>query len=137
MCDVRKKLILANVVIEKFKTWQLERQVNVNEVFDRFSTTLLMKLLYLSCLFSIKNTQKKTYKETPFGVLDKWVALRYGPAEDDIYPAMGYQPMPTIFYDLKQPDGHKYSELKATNTNIGKLARYYEVFIPTDSNRLD
>jgi len=126
MCDVRKKLILTNVVIEKYKTWQInEKGIDKDKVFDNFSTTLLMKLLYLSCLFSIKNTNAKTYRNTPFGTLDEWIALPNGPAEDGLYSAIGYQPMPTISYNLGKEDGYKYSEEINDKSHINKINRYY------------
>ena len=125
MRDVRKKLILANVLIEEYKKWQQKKQVPDDKIFDGFSTTLLMKLLYLSCLYSIKE-EEKTYRNTPFGVLDKWIALPKGPAEDDIYSAIGYQYMPTISYDLKKPDCQKYSRLEEYDKkNIDKINRFY------------
>ena len=128
MCDVRRKLILTNVVIEKYRKWQEEvNEISEIYVYKGFSTTLLMKLLYLSCLFSIKGTQEKTYRKTPFGVLDKWIALPNGPAEDDVYSAIGYQPMPTVVYDLSQEDGCKYSKFEIDKKNLEKIKAYYRV----------
>jgi hypothetical protein len=124
MCDVRKKLILANVVIEKYKNWQMNiGQVNEEDVLNGFSTTLLMKLLYLSCLFAVKKAkQATTYRKTPFGVLDKWVAFENGPIEDGIYAALSYQPpFATVSYDISKEDGYKYS----LSTNIKKINEYY------------
>jgi len=126
MCDVRKKLILANVVIEEYKKWQIEvRKVKKDEVFNGFSTTLLMKLLYLSCLLSIEG-KIKTYRNTPFGILDKWIALPNGPVEDDIYSAIGYKSMPTISYDFSKKDSYKYSESEINDKYIKEINTYYE-----------
>jgi hypothetical protein len=131
MCDVRKKLILANVAIMKYKNWQISRGTNEN-VFDGFSTTLLMKLLYLSCLFTMKDNTAKTYRKTPFGVLDRWIAFPNGPAEEGIYSAIDRQPMPTINYNIGKADGHKYSE----ETNIEKINAYYDCTLDESSDVL-
>lgn len=130
MCDVRKKLILANAVIEKYKKWQIdERKVKEEDALNGFSTTLLMKLLYLSCLYTMKDTTENTYRNTPFGVLDRWVALPNGPAEEDVYTIIGFQPMPTISYKFENVDGNKYSKINENydGQHIEEVQRYYEV----------
>ena len=86
-----------------------------------------MKLLYFSCLFAVEAEKNnvKTYRKTPFGVLDKWMAYANGPVEDSVYSVIGYRPMPTISYDSRQDDGKKYSKnKKEISENIKK---YYEI----------
>ncbi|MDR0968963.1 MAG: SocA family protein [Lentimicrobiaceae bacterium] len=137
MCDVRKKLILANVIIEKYKTQVFEKRKNIeaNAVLNGFTTTLLMKLLYLSSLFSVKDG-KKSYRETPFGVLNKWIALEKGPAEASIYSAITYNPpFATISYDIGKEDGCKYSP---STTDTERIKNYYEIYnLSEEDNILD
>jgi hypothetical protein len=119
MCDVRKKLILFDYAISKFADWKKEQKnVSLDEALNSFSTTQLMKLMYLVCLQCVTE-QQNSYTETPFSKLDKWIAYKNGPVEDDVYWSLSY--LPTIQKNVENPYRLR------NNNDSGKIETYFYI----------
>ena len=131
MIEVRKKLILSDYVIAKL----VEGKTNddVIGVLKKLSTTQLMKLLYLTILqcVEVEGDNQKSYRNTPFGILDNWIAYLNGPVEDDVYLSLSF--LPTI----KQSSVRNYKlRDKSDSNDIRQFYFLNDTFDFSDNNEL-
>ena len=118
MCDVRKKLILFDYAITEFvnKIAELKKE-SKEKVLESFTTTRIMKLMYFASLLSVKLTLE--YSQTPFSILNNWIAYGNGPVEDDVYRKLSYLPS----YQRNEHGSYKERD----RSDFGKITDFFGV----------
>jgi hypothetical protein len=125
MCDVRDKLILFDHAISEFaELTSKEKGISFNGALAEFSTTRIMKLVYLISLDCIDTENDKSYKDTLFSKLDRWNAYKNGPVEEDVYWSLSF--LPTIKKTFSEP----YKERRAEKEDYNEIFKFYGITTP-------
>lgn len=96
MFKVTKKLLIYDYMIGLLTKWFSEKEHIAEEaVLEAWTSTALMKYLYISCVISTNNATHKSL----FNLFDNFVAFPHGPVEIDVYYNRGILVRYNMAYD--------------------------------------
>ena len=82
MCKTTKKLLIYDHMIGRLTEWFSDKnQIGKEKVLESWTSTALMKYLYIACVISTDNANNISL----FNLYDNFIAFPHGPVEIDTY----------------------------------------------------
>ena len=86
MCKIKRKRILFDEFVDRLVKWQQAKGLSTEQALCNLSGVKLMKLLYFTCLISVKTEGEVSFiKDTLFESFDGFMPYPKGPVEVDAY----------------------------------------------------